>query len=145
MGTIYSLGYIAKIKVRFYNLWMVKRATKKKMTLEMLATHIDDRFEKIEGRFEKVDDRFEKIDERFEKIDERFEKIDGRFEKIEILMGRGFSAVAEDVLKLATKEDVLAVHGQVNSIESQLRGMKHVKLESRIADVEEKVFGKVRA
>ena len=98
-----------------YNLRMAKKA--KKMTLETLATHID-----------------------------------GRFEKIETLMERGFSAVAEDIgdikhgiTKLATKEGVVVVHEQVNSVESQLRGMKYIKLEGRIADVEEKLFGKVRA
>jgi hypothetical protein len=32
---------------------------------------------------------------------------------------------------------------QVNSIERQLGAMKHVKLEDRVADLEEKVFGKV--
>ena len=31
------------------------------------------------------------------------------------------------------------------TIETHLRGMKHVKLEGRVADLEEKVFGKVRA
>jgi hypothetical protein len=46
---------------------------------------------------------------------------------------------------MATKDQVIALHTQVNSIESQLRGMKHVKLEGRVADLEEKVFGKVRA
>jgi hypothetical protein len=71
--------------------------------------------------------------------------IDGRFAKLETLLERGFSAVAEDVSKLATKEDVAAVHTQVNSIETQLRGMKHTKLQSRVADLEEEVFGESRA
>jgi hypothetical protein len=54
-------------------------------------------------------------------------------------------ATKEDLENLATKDDVAAIHTQVNSIETQLRGMNHVKLEGRVADLEEKVFGKVRA
>ena len=57
---------------------------------------------------------------------------------------RGFGAVAEDISKLATKDQVIALHTQVNSIETQLRGMKHVKLQSRVADLEEEVFGETR-
>jgi hypothetical protein len=46
---------------------------------------------------------------------------------------------------MATKEQVVALHTQVNSIETQLRGMKHTKLQSRVADLEEEVFGETRA
>ena len=53
--------------------------------------------------------------------------------------------VAHVVKHMATKDQVIALHTQVNSIESQVRGMKHVKLEGRVADLEDKVFGKVRA
>ncbi len=45
---------------------------------------------------------------------------------------------------MATKEDVLSLHMQVNSIETQIRGMHHARLEARVADLEEKVFGKGR-
>ena len=40
---------------------------------------------------------------------------------------------------------IVVLHTQVNSIETQLRGMQHVKLHSRVADLEEKVFGQARA
>jgi hypothetical protein len=43
------------------------------------------------------------------------------------------------------KGDILRVSEQVASIETQLRGMKHVKLQSRVADLEEEVFGETRA
>jgi hypothetical protein len=43
------------------------------------------------------------------------------------------------------KGDIVRVSEQVSSIETQLRGMQHVKLQSRVADLEEKVFGKTRA
>ena len=43
---------------------------------------------------------------------------------------------------LATKEQLAALHTQVNSIERHLRD---TKIEVRLADLEEKVFGKVRA
>jgi hypothetical protein len=46
---------------------------------------------------------------------------------------------------MATKDQIIALHTQVNSIESQIRGMRHGKLENRVADLEEKVFGKLRA
>ena len=67
----------------------------------------------------------------------------------------------EHVVKhMATKEDLndglaevrnematgfLTLQTQVNSIETDIRGLKHSKLEFRVADLEEKVFGKVRA
>jgi hypothetical protein len=43
---------------------------------------------------------------------------------------------------MATKDQVIALHTQVNSIERQLR---ETKTERRLGDLEEKVFGKVRA
>lgn len=61
---------------------------------------------------------------------------------------KGFGAVASDIADIkrdmATKDQVIALHTQVNSIERQLRDMKHIKLEDRVAGLEEKVFGKVR-
>ena len=62
---------------------------------------------------------------------------------------KGFGAIANDVADIrkdtATKEPIVALHTQVNSIETQLRGMKHVKLQSRVADLEDEVFGRSRA
>ena len=43
------------------------------------------------------------------------------------------------------KGDIVRVGEQVASIEVQLRDMRHVKLQSRVADLEEEVFGKARA
>ena len=58
-------------------------------------------------------------------------------------------ATKEDVADIrsdmATKEQIVALHTQVNAIETQLRGMRHVKLQSRVADLEEEVFGRSRA
>jgi hypothetical protein len=79
------------------------------------------------------------------KFDDRFTKFDDRFAKLETLMEKGFAAVADDISKLTTKQDVAAVHTQVNSIERQLRDMKYPKLEDRVIAIEQKVFGKVRA
>jgi hypothetical protein len=50
----------------------------------------------------------------------------------------------EDLEKLATKEQVIALHMQVNSIETELRDMKRHKLVTRVTDLEEKVFGAAR-
>ena len=72
-----------------------------------------------------------------ETLGEQLAKMDARIE-------RGFGAIAEDISKLATKDQIIALHTQVNSIETQLRGMKHVKLQSRVADLEDKVFGAAR-
>ena len=56
-------------------------------------------------------------------------------------------ATKDDVAAVRTelKGDIVRVGEQVASIEIQLRGMHHVKLQSRVADLEEKVFGKARA
>jgi hypothetical protein len=46
--------------------------------------------------------------------------------------------------EMATKEQLIGLQSQVNSIETQLRGMSHVKLVDRVSDLEEKVFGESR-
>ena len=53
-------------------------------------------------------------------------------------------ATKEDLEKLATKEQVISLHMQVNSIETELRDLKRQKLVTRVADLEEKVFGAAR-
>ena len=57
-------------------------------------------------------------------------------------MATGFASIRKE---MATKDQVIALHTQVNSIETELRGMKYAKLQGRVADLEEKAFGKVRA
>jgi hypothetical protein len=54
-------------------------------------------------------------------------------------------ATKDDLKNLAIKDQIIALHTQVNAIETQLRGMKHAKLQSRVADLEEEVFGETRA
>jgi hypothetical protein len=60
-------------------------------------------------------------------------------------MDKGFAAVAEDVgdirEKMATKDQILALQSQVNSIEQQLR---ETRIEVRLGSLEEKVFGAPR-
>jgi len=61
-------------------------------------------------------------------------------------IARLIKSESDDIRKdMATKDQVIALHTQVNSIETQLRGMKYIKLQDRVADLEEKTFGKVRA
>jgi hypothetical protein len=55
------------------------------------------------------------------------------------------SAVGNIEEKMGTKDQLIALHTQVNSIERQLRGMRHVKLEDRVAAIEEEVFGEAHA
>jgi predicted nucleic acid-binding Zn-ribbon protein len=43
------------------------------------------------------------------------------------------------------KGDIVRLSEQVTSIEGDIRGMKRSKLEFRVADLEEKVFGESRA
>lgn len=89
--------------------------------------------------------------------------IEKKIDALTNLVEKGFGAVAGDITgikgditgikkdvtdikrNMATKDQIIALHTQVNSIESQIRGMKHVKLEGRVADLEEKFFGEVRA
>ena len=71
--------------------------------------------------------------------------IAAQIEKMEARMEKGFGAVAEDLSKLTTKEQMISLHTQATSIETQLRGMKHIKLDLRVADLEEEVFGKTPA
>lgn len=72
-----------------------------------------------------------------------------RFDKLDDRMERGFAAVASDVAEIrndmASKEQVIALHTQLNSIETQVRGMKHDKLETRVTKLEKEVFGQSRA
>jgi hypothetical protein len=73
------------------------------------------------------------------------ETLAAQLSKMDARIESGFAAVAEDISKLATKEQLVALHGQVNSIEAQLRDMKHTKLHARVADLEEEVFGETRS
>ena len=54
---------------------------------------------------------------------------------------RKFEALADDISKLATKDQVIALQTQVNSIERQLR---ETRTEVRLGNLEEKVFGTAR-
>jgi hypothetical protein len=53
--------------------------------------------------------------------------------------------IAEIRNDMARKEQIIALHTQINSIETDLRGMKRDKLDTRVADLEDEVFGKSRA
>ncbi len=52
--------------------------------------------------------------------------------------------LAEIRRDMATKEQIVALHTQVNAIETDIRTMKQAKLEARIADLEDEVFGSAR-
>ena len=60
------------------------------------------------------------------------------------IVEKGFGAVAEDISKLATKDQIIALHTQVTGIETDIKTMKGHKLPSRMADEEEELFGKAR-
>jgi hypothetical protein len=56
-------------------------------------------------------------------------------------------ATKDDIatLRAELKGDIIRVGEQVNSIESELSGMNHMKLLDRVCDLEEKVFGESRS
>jgi hypothetical protein len=75
--------------------------------------------------------------------------LDQKIDALTSIVENGFAAVAGHIADIkrdtATKDQITALHTQVNSIETQLRVMQHVKLQSRVADLEDAVFGKTRA
>jgi hypothetical protein len=73
-----------------------------------------------------------------ETLAEQLSRMDARID-------RGFGAVAEDISKLATKDQIIALHGQVNAIETDMRTTKSHELVTRVADLAEEVFGKTRS
>ena len=89
---------------------------KKKITLETLAAEMRKGFASVEVKIEELDARME----------------------------RGFASAAEDIANLATKEQVIALHAQAVAIETELRDTKRHKLVTRVADLEDKVFGAPR-
>jgi len=130
---------ICKDHCAVYNSGMAK----KKITLEALAAQMQKSFASIDTKMQKS----------FASVEARMQK---GFASVDAQMEKGFSAVAEDIADVkgditgikrdvATKDQVVALHTQVNSIETQLRDMKYIKMEGRVADLEEKNFGKTRA
>ena len=78
-----------------------------------------------------------------------FASVETKIEKSGAAMERGFAAVADDITDIkrdmATKDQIIALHTQVNGIETDIRTMKGYKLVTRVADLEEEVFDKPRA
>jgi hypothetical protein len=72
-----------------------------------------------------------------------FASVSNRMDQLESVVEKGFAAAKDDIadLKQELKGDIARVHEQVNSIEAQL---KHGRYETRLADLEEKVFGAAR-
>jgi hypothetical protein len=92
----------------------------KKITLETLA-----------GALAKMDARIER----------GFENTDTKF----AALAEDIGDIKHEVREKATKHQIVALHGQVNAIETQLRDAKRHKLVTRVADLEEKVFGAARS
>jgi hypothetical protein len=57
------------------------------------------------------------------------------------IVEKGFAAVADDISRVATKQQLMGLQTQVNSIEQQLRD---TKTEVRLGALEDKVFGAPR-
>jgi hypothetical protein len=71
------------------------------------------------------------------------DKIDRLTKLVEAIAG-DVTGLDERIETLATKEQIISLHGQVNAIETELRDTKRYKLVTRVADLEEKVFGASR-
>ena len=111
----------------------------KKVTLEFLAGQLGvlgGRLEFLAGQMAKG---FATLGKRIDKVEKRIDKVDKRVDTMNTSMERHFIAIVED---MATKDHIIALHTQVNSIEMQLRG--HSKLQSDVDDLKEKVFGTAR-
>lgn len=50
----------------------------------------------------------------------------------------------EDLKDFATKDDLFTLQTQLNGIETDIRSMKNSRLELRVSELEEKVFGEAR-
>jgi len=94
---------------------------KKKITLESLAAQMQKGFASVEAKIEKIDARME----------------------------RGFGGLADDIADIkrdmATKDQIITLHTQVNGIETDIKTMRAHKPPARMADVEEELFGETRA
>jgi hypothetical protein len=75
--------------------------------------------------------------------------LEQKIDALTSIVEKGFAAVAGDIADIkhdmATKDQIIALHTQVNAIETDIRSTKHTKLHARVADLEEKVFGETRA
>jgi hypothetical protein len=74
--------------------------------------------------------------------------LEDKIDALTSIVEKGFGAVAGDIASinermatLATKEQITTLHTQVASIETQLRDATRHKPVTRVADLEEKVFG----
>ena len=81
--------------------------------------------------------------------------LEQKIDALTSIVEKGFAAVAGDItdmkddlttikLEMATKEQIVKLHMQVNGIETDIKTMKGYKLPSRVADLEEELFGKAR-
>jgi hypothetical protein len=71
--------------------------------------------------------------------------LEQKIDALTSIVEKGFAAVAEDISKLATKEQIFDLHTQVTAIETDIRTMKQAKLEARVADLEDEVLGGSKA
>jgi hypothetical protein len=106
----------------------------KKTTLETLAEQLA----KIDARMTKG----------FASLSTRIDKLNNRVENVDARMQRGFAAVADDVgdikRDMASKGQIITLHTQITAIEGDIRSTKQARLVTRVADLEEKVFGRAR-
>ncbi len=81
-------------------------------------------------------------------LEDKIDALTSIVEKGFASMERGFAAAAGDIADIkrdmASKDQILALQSQVNAIETELRDTKRHKLVTRVADLEEKVFGHSR-
>ena len=106
-----------------------------KVTLASLAAQMNKGFALIEKRFATADTRVADLGT---KIEKGLGSADQKF-----------AALADDIADIkrdmASKGQIITLHTQITAIETDIRSMKHDKFVTRVADLEDKVFGKTRA
>jgi hypothetical protein len=78
-------------------------------------------------------------------LEQKIDALTSIVEKMDARMDKGFAAIAEDMADLATKDQIIALHTQISAIEADIRTMKQAKLETRVADLEDEVYGASKA
>lgn len=127
---------------------MKSRRMRKKRAKEVTLGEIKEALDTFGGRFDGVEGTLLKFGSRLDGVEGTLGNFGGRLGRLEETLGEIGEMVGFVVERMVTKEDLneglFELHTQVNNIESDIRAMKSVRVEVRVADLEEKVFGKAR-
>ena len=130
---------------------------KKKRAGEVTLEGLDLRLDGFEGSLDKFGGRLDGFEETLGEFKGTLKEFGGTLGEFRVTLkeiGEMLGFVVErmvtkdDAKKFATKDDLneglFTLQTQMNGIESNIREIKHSRLDIRVADLEEKVFGKPR-